>query len=145
MKELTLALLMWIGGHTSMTVGGSDAPQVVQIDQHQLVRILYDGNLPQGLDIDSVTVEGLYNFRDGNIYLSKNVDLTTPAGRAVLVHELVHYLQYQRGLDQSVPCMRALEPPAYAAQAEYLKQHGGQPLFNTEQVLAVSTCTPPSS
>ena len=145
MKELTLALLTWIGGHTSLAVDGNDLPQIVQIDQPQLVRILYDGSLPQGLDIDSVTVAGLYNFRDGKIYLSNNVDLGTIEGRAVLVHELVHYLQYQQGLDRSVPCMRALERSAYAAQAQYLKQHGAQTPFNEAQVLTVSTCPPPSS
>lgn len=145
MKELTLALLMWVSGHTSLAYDDGDLPQIAQIDQHQLVRVLYDGNLPQGLDIDSVAVEGLYNFRDGKIYLSKNIDLTTPLGRAVLVHELVHYLQYQQGLDRSVACMRALEASAYAAQAEYLKQHGTQPRFNHVQVLALSTCTQSAS
>ena len=144
MKELALALLTWIGSHTSLAYNGNDLPQIIQISQHQLVHILYDGSLPQGLDIDSVTVEGLYNFHDGNIYLSRRIDLSTTEGRAVLVHELVHYLQYRQGLDRSVPCMRALEPSAYAAQAEYLRQYGEQALFNEGQVLAVSTCTQPS-
>lgn len=144
MKELTLALLTWIGSHTSLTYDGNVLPQIIRVDQHQLVRILYDGSLPQGLDIDRVTVEGLYNFRDGKIYLSSDTDLATTEGQAVLVHELIHYLQYQQGLDRSVPCMRALEPSAYAAQAEYLRQHGGQALFNEAQVFAVSTCTQPS-
>ncbi len=145
MKELTLALLTWIGGHTSLAYDGNGLPEIVQVDQHQLVRILYDGSLPQGLDIDRVTVEGLYNFRDGKIYLSSNIDLATTEGQAVLVHELIHYLQYQQGLERSVPCMRALELSAYAAQAEYLRQHGGQSPFNEVQVLAVSTCTRPSA
>jgi hypothetical protein len=145
MKELTLALLTWIGAHTSLAYDGSDLPQIAQIDQRQLVRILYDGSLPHGLDIDSVTVEGLYNFRDGKIYLSNTIDLATTEGRSVLVHELVHYLQYQQGLDRAVSCMRALEPSAYAAQAGYLRQHGRQVLFNAMQVLAVSTCTQPSA
>ena len=140
MKELTLALLTWIGSHTSLAYDGNVLPQIVQVDQHQLVRILYDGNLPQGLDIDRVTVEGLYNFRDDKIYLSNRLDLTAIEGQAVLVHELVHYLQYRQGLDRSVPCMRALEPAAYAAQVEYLRQHGGRVRFDEAQVLAVSTC-----
>ncbi len=142
MKEVTLALLMWIGSNTPLPYDGQDPPEIVTVSQEQLVRLMYEGDVPQGLDVDSVTVDGLYNYRDGKIYLHENLDLAMPEGRAVLVHELVHYLQYQNGLDKSVPCMRELEPPAYAAQAKYLEQHDRRVPFNDMHVLFVSLCAP---
>lgn len=140
MKELTIALLMWISSHTPMTYDGSHFPNVATVPHEQLIHILYEGDVPQGLDPETVSVAGLYNFRDGNIYLLEDEDLTTIEGQAVLIHELVHYLQYRHGIDKQVGCMRELEPAAYAAQAEFLAQHGKEPPFNDMHVLLVSAC-----
>jgi len=140
MKELTIALLMWISSHTPMTYDGSHFPNVVTVPHERLVRILYKGDLPQGLDPEIVSVAGLYNFRDGNIYLLEDEDLTTIEGQAVLIHELVHYLQYYDGIDKQVECMRELESAAYATQAEFLTQHDQEAPFNDMHVLLVSAC-----
>ncbi len=140
MKELTIALLMWIGSHTSMTYDGSHFPNVVKVPHDRLVHILYEGELPQGLDPETISIAGLYNFRDGNIYLLENEDLTTIDGQAVLIHELVHYLQYYHGIDRQVECMRELESAAYAAQAQFLAQYHQEAPFNDMHVLLVSTC-----
>ncbi|MDX1489421.1 MAG: DUF6647 family protein [Acidiferrobacterales bacterium] len=141
MKEVTLALLMWINSNTPLAYQDQDLPEIVSADQEQLVRLMYEGDVPQGLDVDSITVDGLYNHRDDKIYLHEKLDLAAPEGRAVLVHELVHYLQYQQGLEKVVPCMRKLEPAAYAAQGKYLEQHNKQAPFNQLHVLLVSMCT----
>ena len=140
MKELTIALLMWISSHTPMTYDGSHFPNVAAVPHEQLVHILYEGDVPQGLDLETVSVAGLYNFRDGNIYLLEDEGLTTIEGQAVLIHELVHYLQYYHGIDKQVGCMRELESAAYAAQAEFLAQHGKESPFNDMHVLLVSAC-----
>ncbi len=140
MKELTIALLMWISSHTPMTYDGSHSPNVVTVPHERLVHILYEGDLPQGLDSETVSVAGLYNFHDGNIYLLEDEDLTTIEGRAVLIHELVHYLQYYHGIDKQVECMRELESAAYAAQAKFLAQHDQEAPFNDMHVLLVSAC-----
>lgn len=140
MKELTIALLMWIGSHTSMPYDGSHFPNVVKVPHEHLVHILYEGELPQGLDPETISVAGLYNFRDGNIYLLENEDLTTIEGQGVLIHELVHYLQYYHGIDRKVECMRELESTAYAAQAQFLAQYDQEAPFNDMHVLLVSTC-----
>ncbi|MFQ6021397.1 MAG: DUF6647 family protein [Acidiferrobacterales bacterium] len=140
MKELTVAMLMWISGHSPLAYDGSHVPDVISVPQGTLVQIFYQGNVPRGPDINNISVAGVYNPRDGTIYLLDDVDLTTIEGRAVLVHELVHYLQYRHGFDKAVSCVRKLEPTAYAAQAEYLAQHGRAPAFNDIHILLVSTC-----
>lgn len=141
LKELAIALLTWISSHTPLAYDGTHAPEIVVVPKAQLVHVLYEGNVPQGTDASSLTVDGLYNFRDGKIYLRDELDLATVDGRAVLVHELVHYLQYYHGLDKKAPCMRKLEPEAYAAQAAYLKEHGQEPPFNELLVFFVSLCS----
>jgi hypothetical protein len=140
MKELTLALLMWISSNTPLAYDGLYLPEVVSVRQGELLNILYDGKVPQGTDAVSLEIAGLYHFEDGTIYLAHDVDLATIEGKAVLVHELVHYLQYRHGLDRSVPCMVALERDAYAAQRKYLVEHGKTPDFNELHVALASTC-----
>ena len=56
MKALTIALLMWISSHTPMTYDGSHFPNVVTVPHERLVHILYEGDLPQGLDSETVSV-----------------------------------------------------------------------------------------
>lgn len=142
MKELTVALLMWIGSHTPLAYDGSHAPGVVRVHHDELVQILYQDDRPRDIDVDNVSVAGLYNFKDGNIYLLDSVDVSTVEGRAVLVHELVHYLQYHHGQDKSIQCMRMLEPQAYRTQADYLDQHGKTSPFNELHILLASQCSP---
>ena len=142
MKELTIALLMWITSNTPLAYDGSHAPEVIHVPQKQLVQILFEGNVARGVDSERVSVAGLYNFRDGKVYLLDDVDLDTVEGKAVLVHELVHYLQYYHGIDQTVECMRKLEGQAYEVQANYLTAHGKESPFSGLHVLMVSNCWP---
>lgn len=140
MKELTVALLIWISSNTPLAYDGSHAPELVSVSQQQLVHIFYQGDIPQGTDLETFSVAGVYNYKDGKVYLLQDVDLTTIEGKAVLVHELVHYLQYHHGLDKSVDCMSRLERAAYETQAKYLTRNGKIPAFNELHVLLVSNC-----
>jgi len=56
------------------------------------------------------------------IYLPEGWRGTTPAEMSVLVHELVHHLQYRAQLKFACPQER--EKVAYAAQARWLEQFG---------------------
>ena len=42
----------------------------------------------------------------------------------VLVHELVHFLQYHDGTYEKVDCRQNLEMPAYEVQDAYIELHG---------------------
>ncbi len=142
MKETTLALLLWISSHTPLAYDGHAPPEIMRVPHAELIQILYNGEIPQGVDTKTISIAGLYNYLDGKIYLQDDVDLATAEGRAVLVHELVHHLQYYHGLDKSVPCIGSLEPAAYAAQRAYLAEHGKQPDFNEPLVIMASMCWP---
>lgn len=65
---------------------------------------------------------GAYFPQTGLIALAADLDLTTPWGQSVLLHEMVHAAQHHaHGIPE---CRAALEYEAYAAQAAYLRLNG---------------------
>lgn len=65
---------------------------------------------------------GAYYPATGMIALAQDLDLTTPWGQSVLLHELVHLVQHR---DHGIPeCQASMEYEAYAIQAAFLKRHG---------------------
>lgn len=71
-----------------------------------------------------LNLEGLYIYGHNTIYLSESVDLDTVYGTSVLLHELVHHVQMNVGLDKVAPCHTALETQAHEMQAKYLVANG---------------------
>ena len=140
MNELTLALLMWIGSHTPLAYENTPLPIVATASQEQLHNIRFRDNVSEGIDADALTTVGVYVFEERKIYLWKDFDFTTIRGRAALVHELVHYLQYEQGMHETVDCTAQLELAAYKAEAEYLKQHGKTPKFDGMHMVLSSMC-----
>lgn len=140
MKELVASLLVWISANTPLAWQPGHAPQVMQVSRAEIVRTAFEGRLPRGMNFSRLKIVGLYQFRERNVYMVDTLDLDTVRGRAALVHELVHYLQYQAGTHEQVACKNELEPTAYAAQALYLAQNGVDPGFTSHHVESVSTC-----
>jgi hypothetical protein len=140
MKELTLALLMWIGSHTPLAYEDTPLPSVATASQKELTVIRYRGDVPEGFEMDTGSTVGVYLFEERKIYLWENYDFTTVEGKAALVHELVHFLQYEHGLHETADCTAQLELAAYSAEAEYLKQHGMKPKFSGMDIVLASMC-----
>ena len=138
-KELMLSLLTWISVNTPLAYDGAPLPELVRASENQLTHMSFHGELPQGTKADR-SVVGVYLPEEHNVYLSNDVDLATVEGRAVLLHELVHYLQYENGLHKTAQCIAQLEQTAYAAEAKYLLQRGKQPDFDAMQVSILSMC-----
>ena len=140
MKELTLALLIWINGHTPLAYEDTPLPSVTTASQQELQRIRFSGDMPEGIETDTANTVGVYVFQERKIYVWEDYDFDTVEGKAALVHELVHYLQYENGLHKSVDCTAQLELAAYNAEAKYLKQHGKQPKFDGMHIVLSSMC-----
>jgi hypothetical protein len=140
MKELMLSLLIWISANTPFAYEDTPLPGVVTASEEEMVQIRFRGDVPEGIDMDSVAAAGLYVFEARNVYLWDQIDLKTVEGKAALLHELVHYLQYEHGEHQIVDCIPQLEQAAYLAEAKYLKQHGKKPKFDGMHIVLVSMC-----
>ena len=65
---------------------------------------------------------GAYLPDSRSIALAADLDLTTPWGQSVLLHEMVHAAQH--AADGLPACLASLEYEAYAVQADFLRAHG---------------------
>jgi hypothetical protein len=146
MSEVLFSLILWISQQSTFTsVPMDQLPDVNIVDQPELVEILFKGNLPASLTTDQYdhlldSVQAVYNNDENAVYVSERVDLASADGRAVLLHELVHYVQYATGVDQRVDCQNALEEDAYELQRVFMEERGLEPEFDRFTVMLRSTC-----
>ena len=119
MNELYAVLMSW-----AVTLSGYDAPlhqaEVVAVPHHYLVKAACNGReckvlgwFPPGRRI---FLDSRLNPQD-NLYAS-----------SILVHEMVHYLQYtsgKYGKPYSCEAIIEMEREAYRIQSEFLVRYGG--------------------
>lgn len=142
MDELLLALLLWIGAASNATeleYNGQPLPTVGYGTHKELVR------MARGKDADpkNYDLQAVYDHKTNKIWLRVGLDTTKERTRAVLVHELVHYLQDVNGTLEKRPCMAANELLAYDLDGEYRRSHGVRIPWNEITVLARSQCGSP--
>lgn len=139
-EELLPNLLSWINQHSSFSYDLQDLPKVNKVSATDIAKVAFGGELPKAVDADSLQIYGLYNFNEEAIYLLDSLDLATEQGKAILLHELVHFLQYKMGEDKNVDCKNELESLAYLLEAKYLHSHGEQHPMNQAQIDRISEC-----
>ncbi len=136
------ALLGWVRdevSHLDFEVG-TDMPSVKRVSNGEMLKVAFGKNMPRAVNQKNMQIYGLYNFRNGTIYLLDSIDLETEKGKSILLHELVHYLQYQNGHNEKVDCKNQLEHLAYNLEAKYLQAHGERVDFSQNHVRRVSQC-----
>ncbi len=87
-KALLLSLLMWIGSHTSYNVSGVGVPHV-ELRTSKEIQDIYYGDCKRD---ERAVILAVHS--DGVVYLNKDVDVRKKNDRALVVHELTHYLQF---------------------------------------------------
>jgi hypothetical protein len=123
MTDTVLVLLAWIAMHTGYEV---DLPQ-------PNIVMTTEGNLCKQYGIDSrsqcegMRLIGFYN-KGYTIYLDVDFDIRQPNQRSHLLHELVHYVQYQNKEHLHV-CLGHLELEAYELQDQWRKSRQLQPVL----------------
>lgn len=135
-------LFHWIEDHISeeeLKVDGA-MPDVKHVSHDELVHVAFGANYRKLHHPERIQIYGLYNFIDGTIYLVDTIDITTEKGKAILLHELIHYLQYHNHLEENAACMKQLERLAYSVEAEHLEEHHTTPDFNQSFIDKVSQC-----
>jgi hypothetical protein len=116
MKELLTALILWLSVGFDLPAT-SEHPTIRFETPDTMMSIRYDGG-----KAGFANVVALYDGGSETIYLSEGWDRGDPVDVSVLVHELVHHLQQQAGLNY--PCPQAREALAYEAQAQWLAMFG---------------------
>jgi hypothetical protein len=136
MDMLLDALLAWIGEHSAYDVSGIAPPDVVQMSPAALTAEYYTGVahlIPDG-GVD-VRLNALYAANDGaggTIYILRATEIAgadrfddptaNPLWREILLHELVHHVQWRTGEAASWACPAMGEKAAYHLGGVYLRQ-----------------------
>ncbi len=105
----------FVGQPKFMSNGVVILPQIV---------VVPDAELQTHRNATRSKVEAFYNSEKGTIFVSDRIDLGTTYGQSVLLHELVHHIQFQMDLEGIACGYSFIEGDAYSIQAAYLKEHG---------------------
>ena len=124
LDTLMAELLGWINDNSTFSYSGEKSPSVKRVSPMKMANIAFGGNMRKDLDLEKFKIYGLYNFQENTIYLVNWLDLGSEKGKAILLHELVHFLQYQYGQENNVKCRNELEALAYLLETQYLTSHG---------------------
>ncbi len=138
-KELASKLLSWINNNTSFNHDINTIPDIKFASAGELVLIAFGDCYQMNKDID-LDIYGLYNFHEETIYLCDSVDLNDNEGKAILLHELVHYLQYHAELNHDTACINELECLAYTLEAKFLECVGEKHDISEKFIRKISTC-----
>ena len=139
-EELAAGLLGWINSHSSFSYDIHNIPDIKKVSSRKIAEVAFGGELPKAVNPDSLQIFGLYNFNEKAVYLLDSIDLETDEGKGILLHELVHYLQYQTGVDQSAKCKNELESLAYVLEAKFLDSHDHDHNISSSHIDKVSQC-----
>jgi hypothetical protein len=138
--ELISGLLGWINNHSSFKYDIDKIPDVKKVSSREIAMVAFGGTLPKAVNPDTLKIFGLYNFNEGSVYLLDSIDLDTDEGKGILLHELVHYLQYQTGMDDNVKCKNELESLAYVLEAKFLESNDYKHSISASHIQKVSQC-----
>lgn len=141
LEQLAGKLLGWLNEHTAYEYNVEHIPDIKTVSTRQIAEVAFGGKLPQAVNAENLNIYGLYNFNEHAIYLLDSIDLNTVEGKGILLHELVHYMQYQMGEDKSVDCKNELESLAYVLEAKFLESAGHHHNITGAHINKVSTCT----
>ncbi|MGP6085951.1 hypothetical protein [Antarctobacter jejuensis] len=136
MEILIDALLAWIGENTEYDVTDLPTPIVQTLTPQELTQEYYSGVahlMPDdGVDERLNALFSREDGRDGTIFMLGAVHIDgasefdhptdNPLFREILLHELVHYVQWKSGASDSWECLAMGEPEAYLLGGRYLRQ-----------------------
>jgi len=109
----------------------------VRIDPVPQVYVISD---KEAHDMFGGSVYGLYVKSTREVYISDSVDLSTPFGASVLVHELYHHIQNITAVKHD--CLAEYEREPMLAQRRYLEYVGAKihPILSPFNIMSRSTC-----
>lgn len=139
-EDLAAGLLGWINNHSSFSYDLDNIPDIKKVSSKEIAEVAFGGELPKAVNPDTLQIFGLYNFNDGAVYLLDSIDLDSDEGKGILLHELVHYLQYQTGVNEDAKCKNELESLAYVLEAKFLDSHHHEHNISQSHIDKVSQC-----
>lgn len=136
----SIKIIDWLTENSKYEYNGEELPDVVFETIPDMCKVLYPNGVP-----DPCEIAGYYNNDTNTIYIADTPTthmVEEGYKEAVLVHELVHFLQWINGEYDKVACRQELEKDAFKLQDQYIDEYGlpeenqNDPLF----ALLVSNC-----
>lgn len=136
MTELLTALMIWIAANTTYDTAGIPLPEIVELTPRGLTAEYYADapHLIPAKGIDT-RVQALYSGTEGDhgrVYVlaahlvegteTDEDPYSNPAFQEMVLHELIHHMQFQTGQTERYMCPAQGEAEAYAAAGKYLRQ-----------------------
>jgi hypothetical protein len=134
MTELMTALMLWISANTAYDTSGMPLPELVEMTPRELTVEYYTG-VPHLIPAKGVDerVQALYapgDGPDGRVYVlaaayvegADDDPYGNPLFQEMVLHELVHHVQYESGAAEAYLCPAQGEIEAYAAGGKFLRQ-----------------------
>ena len=123
MNEILFSLMMWIGQNSQYDVF-LNLPNISQVEPANMCR-QYNRNNNQYCDPEKLI--GFYN-KQNTVYLGLDFSTNTLNQQSQLLHELVHYVQWENMYPNESYCLGQIEYEAYRLQNLWRKQNNLQPV-----------------
>ena len=137
MKEIVLAMMLWIHNVTGYTI--PEPPNIKYLSSFEIKKFAYgcDMNpIPVGFEdicaaknfweLDDYEREnvplGLYDHERQIIILNQDMKKSEAHDHSVIFHELVHHMQFHNGVYDKIRCKGQLEKEAYELQDKWLQE-----------------------
>ena len=134
MKEILIALMIWIGANTDYNTN-VPLPSIEFKTQVEMENLYYGDRSEKEGDL-----YGFYNLKKNIIILPDTWDSTKPFDLGLLVHEIIHYLQDIN--DVQFGCTAEMELDAWPLQKQYLANvHSYHWEYNGLWHLMISQCS----
>lgn len=148
MEALVIGLIIWITQHSHFDYDlHHGIPAIQQAEQIELAALITDDETVLEKDEHTASFQdfvnqlvAVYDHRQKTILVSSKIDIESPYAHSIIVHELVHFIQYQQGINRKVDCLNALERDAYEIQGRYMDTHHIAKPFDKVTVALRSTC-----
>ena len=125
-EELATALIDYIYNHTlfgSLAPDDLEPPPIIHVSHDEIVDVAFGEHLSKETDTSNIKIYGLYNNKTRQLLLLEDINLHKQVGEGILLHELVHFFQYETGLNQAAHCIQELEPLAYRTESKFLEKY----------------------
>ena len=132
MKEILIALMIWIGANTNYNID-VPLPPIEFKTQVEMESLYYGERKKEG------ELYGFYNLKKNIIILPDTWDSARPFDLGLLVHEMIHYLQDVNEIQ--FRCVAEMEADAWPLQKQYLENvHDFHWEYNGLWHLMISQC-----
>ncbi len=134
-------MIEFIESYTELEYDGSELPSIHIVSEKQVCQNVY---VPPR---DVCDVAGYYDHANNNIFITDKPTKFMVDDRyheVVLVHELVHFLQYTNGIYETIECKQALERDGFMIQDRYVEENNIDPQNAPDALFALVASMCPS-